>query len=157
MERNESMIAERERLTKGFIDNNLRFYPEANPAVLEFIANFLYHGVPEVDLETSAESVRSTFRAGYCYYFAVMLQAAFGRGEICWAAPFGHMVWMDENKVPYDIEGVNESDCDYYIPISHIGDGINDFKHVPGMEFNATDEFIYEAIQKYLEDNPELQ
>lgn len=152
MNTNEKMIAEREKLIKNFVNNNVSFCQKADSEVLEFIANFLYHGVPRIELETSAESVRSTFRAGYCYYFAAMLQAAFGRGEICWAAPFGHIVWMDENDVPYDIEGVNDSECDYYIPISHIGEGINDFKHVPGGGFGASAEFLDEVIAKYLAD-----
>lgn len=143
------MVQQRTEWTKSFIDNNLRFHPNADKTVLQFIADFLYHGVPDVTLENSAESVRSTFRAGYCYYFAVMLQAAFQRGTICWAAPFGHIVWVDENDVPYDIEGVNDSECDYYIPISFMGNAINDFMHVEGRDFNVSDEDIQNIIDTY--------
>lgn len=135
---------------ENFINNQLRFYPNADKIVLQFIADFLYHGVPDIPLEESSESVRSTFRAGYCYYFAIMLQAAFKRGTVCWAAPFGHIVWMDENNIPYDIEGVNSSDCDYYIPVSFLGDAIFDFMRVSNKEFNATKDDIDLIIETYV-------
>lgn len=148
-----SYIAHRERLTNKFIEENLKYCPTANEQVLRFIADFMYHGVPEIGLETSAESIRSTFRAGYCYYFAHMLKEAFNRGTVCWAAPYGHIVWVDTDGNPYDIEGVNFSDCQYYIPCSYIGEHVNDFKHVPGVEFAATKEFLEEVIRQYERDN----
>lgn len=55
------------------------------------------------------EIIWQTFTAGYCYYFAVMLKDAFQRGEICWCAPYGHICWVDDNGVPYDISGVCDS------------------------------------------------
>lgn len=130
----ELIIKQKSELTKIFIDENMKFFPNANKNVLQFIADFLYHGVPDLSLEDSAESIRSTFRAGYCYYFAIILKEAFGRGHICWAAPFSHIVWVDINGVPYDIEGVNCSECDYYIPIEYLGDSISSFKHIPGIK-----------------------
>lgn len=146
-------IEKREILTDKFIKENLKYCPTANEQVLKFIADFLYHGVPEIDLEVSAESIRSTFCAGYCYYFAHMLLEAFSRGTVCWAAPYGHMVWVDIDGNPYDIEGVNFSDCQYYIPCSYLGGHVDDFKHVPGVTFDASKEFLESVIKKYEEDN----
>lgn len=92
--------------------------------VIKFIANVLYHQGPE-----NTEVIRSLFRAGYCYYFAQMLKDAFGRGTVCLAYPFGHIVWEDDNGIAYDIEGVNK-EYERLIPISKMGNGIKDFKHV---------------------------
>ena len=80
-----------------------------------------------------------------------MLKTAFNRGEICWAAPFGHIVWVDDDGIPYDVEGVNDSECDYYIPISFLGDAIFDFMHVEGKEYSATDDDLDRIIKEYLE------
>lgn len=145
-------IEKREELTEKFIKENLKYCPTANENVLRFIADFLYHGVPKIDLEVSAESIRSTFRAGYCYYFAHMLLEAFNRGTVCWAAPYGHMVWVDTDGNPYDIEGVNFSDCKYYIPCTYLEGHIDDFKHVQGVISNASEEFLASVISRYEED-----
>ena len=146
-------IKKKEELTENFIKENLKYCPTANEQVLRFIADFLYHGVQEVNITVSAESIRSTFRAGYCYYFAHMLREAFNRGTVCWAAPYGHIVWVDTDGNSYDIEGVNFSDCQYYIPCSYIGGHVDDFKRVPGVTFNASREFLESIIKKYEEDN----
>lgn len=45
-------------------------------------------------------------------------QGWFGRGEVCWAAPFGHFIWLD-NETPYDIEGVYYGESLYFIPESY--------------------------------------
>ena len=133
-EKKQIMIRQREEWTKKLIEDNLEFYPQASRDVLEFIANILYHGAPEIELKDSAESIRSTFRAGYCYYFALMLKDAFNRGCICWAAPFSHIVWMDISSIPYDIEGVYSGEAEYFIPISYLKEELWSFKHVPNIE-----------------------
>ena len=126
-----------------FVKSNLKFCPKANKQVLYFIANFIYHcGVDADDI------IQEQFRAGYCLHFAMILKEMFPDGEICWCAPFGHMVYMYKD-IPYDIEGVNSSDCDHYIPISFIRNGIDDFKHIPGVGFNASQEYIDDAIERY--------
>lgn len=127
------------------VEEAIKIHPNANKKVLDFIYSFLF---ASRDVE-QVETIRKQFRAGYCYYFAEMLRIAFNRGEVCWAAPYGHMVWMDINRVPYDIEGVNESEVEYYIPISYIGEGIKDFKHIKGEEFNASQDFIDSVIERY--------
>lgn len=73
-------------------------------------------------------------------------KAAFNRGEICWAAPFGHIVWVDENGIPYDISGVNESETDDYIPEYMMGNTILDFKHIAGKVHNTSDQEIAEMV-----------
>ena len=114
----------------------------ADKEVLTFIDDFLENN----------DIIRKKFRAGYCYYFAVMLKDAFQRGEICWCAPYGHICWVDDNGVPYDISGVCDSECDFYIPVRYIPEGIADFKHIPHKAFNASKEYIETAIQAFCRD-----
>jgi len=70
------------------------------------------------------------FADGYCYYFALILKDAFG-GSIMWHKNHGHIVWMDENKICYDIYGVfddyGEGDI---VPISELGEKLIYFKHI---------------------------
>lgn len=130
-------------------ENIFKFHPEANKDVIDFIINFNWHSGDSI---MSQEMIRKHFRAGYCYYFAIILKEAFERGTVCWCAPFGHLCWVDDDGIPYDIEGVCESDCDYYIPVEYIKEGLVDFKHVPGKKFGATKEYIDDAIKRYKED-----
>lgn len=125
-------------------------YPDVDPAVLEFITDFACHAAKS---EAQYEVLRSTFRAGYCWYFAHMLKLAFGRGEVCWAAPFGHFVWVDTNGVPYDVEGVNFGEQEYHIPERYLGKHVRDFMRVPGDDTpGATDAEIEAIIQQYKSD-----
>lgn len=118
--------------------------------VLQFITDFATHCC---DTEEEYEIIRSTFRAGYCYHFAVMLKAIFKRGVVCWVAPFGHFVWVDNNGVPYDIEGVNYGDQLYNIPEWYLGDMIKDFTHIPGEVIpTVTDDDMVRIIRKYEDD-----
>lgn len=98
------------------------------------------------------EIIWQTFTAGYCYYFAVMLKDAFQRGRDLLCAPYGHICWVDDNGVPYDISGVCDSECDFYIPVRYIPEGIADFKHIPHKAFNASKEYIETAIQTFCRD-----
>ena len=135
------------------INRIMQYNKDAKYEVCRFIADFVYCASNETRL---VANIYDTFMNGYCYYFAIMLKDAFNRGDICWCAPYGHFVWMDTDDVPYDICGVNHDDCDYYIPISYIGDGVNDFKHVIGKVFNADDKFIKDCIEKYKKDKGDL-
>lgn len=135
------------------IDRLMKCDKDAKYEVCRFIADFVYCGSNETKL---VDNIYDTFMNGYCYYFAIMLKEAFNRGEICWCAPFGHFVWMDVDNIPYDICGVNHDDCDYYIPVSYIGDGVDDFKHVIGKVFNADEKFIKDCIEKYKKDKGDL-
>ncbi len=129
-----------------FIEAWQIYYENANAQVLGFIFDFLMHSGEE-----HSEVIRNQFRNGYCYYFAHMLKIAFNRGTVCIAAPIGHFVWMDINGVPYDIEGVNESDCKMYIPEEFMGDMVKDFLHVKGVMHNSTREEINELMRRYQE------
>lgn len=139
-----------ENKIESLIKNQMKFCSKANPVVLEFIFEFLYHNCTT---EKEVEATRLKFMAGYCYYFAIMLKSAFERGSICWTAPFGHIVWVDNDGIPYDIEGVSTSEAEYYIPISYIQEGLKDFKHIPEEEFNASENYINKAILQYKKDN----
>jgi len=133
-----------EILEKEMEENTENKLSEKQEEVLGFIHEFLYN-----QGEDNAETLRYQFRAGYCLHFAEMLKAIFRRGEVCWCSGLGHMVWVDDDGTPYDIEGINESECDYYIPISYISQGLDDFRHIPGTWFNASEEYIQNAIKTY--------
>ena len=138
-----------EHIKEATIDNICRCYPKANRKVIEFICNFNWHGKNSSD---EVEIIRKQFRAGYCFYFANILKIAFGRGEVCWCAPYGHICWVDDDGFPYDIEGVCDSDCDYFIPVSYMGDTILDFMHIPNKVFNASEDDIKRIIDAYKRD-----
>jgi hypothetical protein len=124
--------------------------PDADPQVIGFITQLMSHATGN---EAEYEVLRSTFRAGYCWHFAHILKDAFGRGEVCWAAPFGHFVWVDEDGVPYDAEGVNQGEQDYHIPESYLGHYLSGFTHVPGERVDKIDKAgILSIIQRYEDD-----
>lgn len=132
-----------------FIEENLKFHPNANTTVLQFIADFLYlHTMNPQQVEL----LRKQFHSGYCYHFATILKRCFERGEICICGDIGHFVWVDNDGTPYDIEGVNETECKYYIPESYVGDAIIDFLHVPEKNFNATREYVENIVKHYEND-----
>ena len=125
--------------------------PDADVTVLQFITDLVCCAAKT---EAEYEIIRSTFRAGYCWHFAHLLKNAFQRGEVCWAAPFGHFVWLDNNGIPYDVEGVNFGEQLYHIPESYLGDHIKDFTHIPGDKVTpATEEDVIAIIRKYEDDN----
>lgn len=137
------------RLKKD-MKNSLKIVPNADEQVLQFIIDLVTCAVPT---EPEYEAIRCTFRAGYCWHFATLLKATFGRGTVCWAAPFGHFVWMDDNDIPYDIEGVYDGECVYFIPESYLGNMLNDFLHIPCVNYNATEDEIMAVIHQYEQDN----
>jgi len=87
-------------------------------------------------------------------YIALMLKGLFNRGEIVWAAPFGHIMWKDIDEVPYDIYGAYGSEYEYLIPIEYLGDDIKDFTHLSSdkKRNGASKERIQEIIDNYLRD-----
>lgn len=129
-----------------------QYHPKADNTVLKFIFDFLNMQYAPHDTrrsDTIVDGIYTQFANGYCYYFAQMLQTAFHRGEICWAAPFGHIVWLDDNNVAYDISGCNDSECQYYIPVFMLGDMLKDFLHIPDDNYNASDQEIANAILEW--------
>lgn len=132
-----------------WVEKELKYAPNANKDVLMFIADFLYHNGSDAE---NQENIRKLFHAGYCFYFANMLQIAFGRGEIVWCAPYGHIAWQDIDGQVYDVEGVSINEAEYFIPVSYMGDAIKDFMHVRKESFSASREDIQKIIHRYLSD-----
>ena len=75
-------------------------WEKTNKEVITFIADFLYAD------RKNTETVYNLFASGFCYYFATMLKTAFNRGTVCWHRNHGHIVWVDDNNIAYDIGGV---------------------------------------------------
>ena len=114
-----------------------------NPIVKEFISNMV-----------DSEDRRELFMCGYCWHFAHMLQTTFDRGEVCLCYPFGHFVWIDEDEIPYDAEGIRVGHEEtYYIPEKYLKNAIDDFKHIPNISHNTTKKEIEEILNNYLKDN----
>lgn len=113
--------------------------------VEEFIETF-------VSKSKSIRELEKLFANGFCYHFAIMLKGLFNRGEIVWAAPFGHIMWKDIDGVPYDIYGAYGSEYEYLIPIEYLGDDIKDFTHLSSdnKRSGASKERIQEIIDNYL-------
>lgn len=135
---------------KKFVD--MQTGSGADRAVAGFIADFLLHERPE-----NSECVRALFRAGYCYYFAHMLRTAFGRGTVCWAAPFGHFVWLDDDGTPYDVEGLYFGEATDFVPERYLGDAVLDFKRVPGQKYGASRKDLGKILKYYRADTARNQ
>lgn len=133
-----------------YIQRITRSIPGADEQVLKFIMDF---STCTANTEEQYEIIRSLFRAGYCWHFAHLLKTTFGKGEVCVAAPFGHFVWKDDNDVTYDIEGVYCGEAFYFIPESYLGDALQDFMHIPGVNHNANEDEIMGIIHQYEDDN----
>lgn len=133
-----------------WIENQLQQFPKADKQVLKFIADIVYHSGDGKPTET----ITHLFTAGYCYYFALMLQTAFQRGTICYAYYEGHIVWLDgtsqEKDIAYDIWGVNKR-WEYLIPIEKIRNGIWDFMHVSGKQSEMEDQEIIKLLLDIIE------
>lgn len=143
----EDFMARRGEMEK---DSPPKGRPETDGSVLKFIADFMACAASDDD---EYEVMRSTFRAGYCWHFAHLLKNVFQRGEVCWAAPYGHFIWVDEDGVPYDAEGVNFGDQLYEIPERYLGNMLDDFRHVPGREYNASVSELTAVIRRYEDDS----
>lgn len=105
--------------------------------------------------EPAEEAPRLLFEAGYCWHFAHMLQNVFGRGEVCWAAPFSHFVWMDEDGTAYDAGGFYDGEGFWFIPESELADDLLDgFRHVPGKPGReATKEELVRVMKQFCRKN----
>ena len=108
----------------AFYKSNSR-YENADMNVLSFIANISFF--PDMEFREN-DAISHLFSSGYCYYFANMLKLAFGRGEVCWSVGRGHIVWVDENEIAYDIDGVYE-DYEELRDVSYLGTTLVDFMH----------------------------
>lgn len=125
--------------TQEWIDSQMQAHKQADPQVLGFIAAI-----------RKAEPTRKLFKEGYCYYFAQMLQTAFHRGNLYYAHPLDHIIWLDATRaLAYDIDGVNQ-DWEYLIPVKLLGDYVIDFLHIPGRQSEdpaGFDRYIQELLE----------
>ena len=119
-------------------------------SIEQFIDNFRTREIDD-NGEDSEEVIRHLFMSGYCYYFALMLQDAYPSGEICLAYPFGHIVYLYEG-VPYDVEGVYSGKSDEFIPIKYLGNGIDDFRHIPDLKYNMSKDELNKIHARWLRD-----
>lgn len=118
--------------------------------VLEFINTF-YNNAPAI----YREGLRFNFHAGYCYYFACMLEKAFPGGQVVWCAPFGHIAYDYNNKI-YDCEGLYNGEAAFFIPVENLGKYIDDFKHVGGKDkgtYGICNTEIERIINDYRKEN----
>lgn len=111
----------------------------SNPFVIRFINQFktLFN---ELTIEETGV-IEKVFTNGYCYYFAIMLKDVFNRGEVCMTYDHKHVVWIDDDNVAYDINGMfgwypDTANKDNYwngelIPVEKIPNYISSFKHIP--------------------------
>ena len=79
---------------------------------------------------------------------AKMLEEAFPGGQACLCYPYGHIIYAYEG-IAYDINGVSDAEHEMYIPLTELGDAVNDFKHIPGLDCNITDDKIAKIVPNY--------
>lgn len=105
-----------ERKVHEFIQKQLEKVPTADTEILEFIAPYLI-GIwyPET---VSEKEIHDN---GNCYHLSLLLKAAFPNGEICYAEPFGHTVFIYK-EIPYDLEGVYTAWAEKFVPIQELED-----------------------------------
>ena len=138
---------------------------KGNPEVAQFIDQFLtlFNTLDENGIDTVAK----VFSQGYCYYFAIMLKEAFNRGEVCMTIDHTHVVWVDDDNVAYDINGIFNwypDTCSKYnfwngelIPVEKIPNYIDSFKHIPnkpGIDRAGMDEF--DKVKKELDEKTDF-
>lgn len=133
-----------------WIEQQKREQPKANVTVLTFITKILFHNGSSKE---KTNDIYTLFACGYCYYFARMLEDAFPGGTICWAAPFGHITYQYDGMF-YDIGGVYQGEATAQIPIDRLGDAINDFRHIPNLSYNATEQELARIQLEWEEERP---
>lgn len=99
-------------------------------AIIEFIANFRFFAVRDVEYVQSSATICSMFENGY--YFAKILEDVFPGGTICLCYPYGHIVYV-YREVAYDIGGVSDAEAERYVPLSMVIEaGVRVYKRLPG-------------------------
>lgn len=72
--------------------------------VMSFIDEFYNRRGANSDCDK--KSLEKQFYNGYCFYFAHILKAAFNRGCVCCIVDGSHVIWLDDDNVGYDCQGV---------------------------------------------------
>lgn len=134
-----------EKKSGKWVKEILEQYPIADPNILDFIFRTTYQPNPET-LEYE-QTIACHYSAGYCYYFAVILQLNFG-GEIRWLKNRSHIVWEDtRTNILYDCWGVFvDYQDEEIVPVELLGDCIELYKH--GIAYRWSEDTIR---QKQLE------
>lgn len=124
---------------------------EEKNEVLEYIDVIYEDIIATFGHQVDLEKVRCFFKNGWCFAFANVLKGAFRRGEVCLAAPFSHIVFLDKDGTPYDIDGVYKGEAFYFIPISYLSeDDIKVFAHLPSANSSSlTKEYCIEVMKRY--------
>lgn len=137
-----------------WVKSQMDTYTGINEDVINFIADIRYKS----EDGCSINAIVDLFRNGYCYYFAIILQTAFGRGTICYSYDNGHIIWVDDDnasfalRTAYDIEGTyTDYNTNCLIPMDIFEEGIIDFMHTPGLRFSADKKFIKEKASIWLD------
>jgi len=126
-----------------------KWIPNPETDIEEWINDF-FSSFVQNEGENEAERLRHLYRAGYCWHFAHTLKTTFGREEVCWAAPFGHVCFVDEDGTPYDIEGKYTGEAYYMIPEKYLGDAhLDDFRHIKGKSYGAGKQELISIIKRY--------
>lgn len=114
--------------TDKWIESKLIEYPNARKDVLQFIYNITsWDGDIYITGYTDTCLIMDVFAHGYCYYFAKILEDAFG-GALYWHKKRNHILWGD-NGVYYDSYGIYERHTRHIVSISELGDDIEYFRH----------------------------
>lgn len=126
-------------MNEKWVKEILEKYPTARRDVLEFISRAIYQ--PNSENLEYEHTIEHHYAAGYCYYFAVMLQLNFG-GAIKWLKNRSHIVWEDTfTHIVYDCHGVfDDYGPEELVPVTLLGECIELFKH--GVEYSWSDEDI---------------
>lgn len=88
-----------------FIQNHLKRYPGSEENILSFIydvTNYRGNSLSDIDF---AAAIHEYYASGHCYYFAKMLQDAFG-GDVMWLYKRSHIVFRSKAGICYDAYGV---------------------------------------------------
>lgn len=126
---------------------NRKIAEGGEPVVIKFIAGVLFHGAARVSGEDSTETIRQLFEAGYCYYFAKMLEDAFPGGTAALCYPFGHIVYVYK-EVAYDIGGVTDAEYEMLIPLTALGEAVDDFRHIPEKDYDLSEDQLFDIGEK---------
>ena len=148
--------------------NNEEWIKEPKTDVEFFINRFMCHNIGKSVLYSPdrfgsesfinnevAERTRSHYRSGYCWHFAHLLKNVFNRGEV-WAAPFSHIVFVDTDNTPYDIEGIYNGDAFWFIPEKYLGKYNIGFKHIneqSDKKYAPTRSALIKIMKKYCRRN----
>ena len=123
------IMDERTSIEKWVYKNTHTPFKGYRKDVITFIANIRFNC--NENNKNGSIDITNLFGSGYCFYFAKILQTAFG-GDIYWHQNHGHIVWSDDGQKFYDIDGPFELFDEPWemVPVGFLGNMIDDFKHI---------------------------